>query len=436
MADDDPFSIFPYRWPLPNSGNSWSVPRIRMPDFFGFQHDMQQDSWVYDGHGVDTTGRLWHLFFTFGRMSFGSRAASGQPVYAVGSTGPAGSAQADTRYGYGFGIAEDPGLPAPLLIQPATDSRYDVLFTPQFGTAQLRVRYAGGAAVGIAGSRYQLDFDDTPAAGGAAPRMRISLEMIDEFGTMLEGDSGFVAPPGGQAGLYTYEVTQPRLKIECGTIRVGDELVVLTGGMLWHDRQAYTTWPGIPAGAGDNGAPVDAAGPAPAQPARYSLYRGNWIALTFDNGISGVLAPMWPQAKAPQTQWISGTKVGRPPIGGYGNLYFPPDLDFHNGGMRLHALGPDADFDVNIFEPDDPSKSPSWKNSDDVVYCTKWQIGFSRAVTRLGVPDTVYMEMLIPGCPIAFPLQNSFYEGAARLYSDRACAQPIGHAFVEQMGYN
>jgi len=427
---DDPFSIFPYRWPLENSGNSWSAPRIRMPDFFGFQLDMQQDSWVYDGHGVDTSGRLWHLFFTFGRMSFGSRALAGQPVYVVGAAGPAGSMEPVTRYGFGLGISEDPSVPASLLVQRATDSLYDVLFTPQAGTARLRVRYVGGNAVGLRGSRYRLDFEDSPAGGEA---VRISLDLTDEYGTKLEGDSGYVAPAEGQPGLYTYEVTQPRLRLESGVVAIGREETVLTSGMFWHDRQAYTLSPGD---SGGNGAPVDASAAETAKPARYSLYRGNWIALTFLNGISGVLAPMWPKVDAPHEQWIVGSKVKRPPIGGYGNLYFPEELDFRNGGMRLKALGPDPDFDVNIFDPDDPSKSPTWSGEDHVVYGTQWQIGFSEAVTALGIPATVYVKALIPGCRIAFPAQNSFYEGAAEIYSDRECRHVIGHAFVEQMGYN
>jgi hypothetical protein len=39
---------------------------------------------------------------------------------------------------------------------------------------------------------------------------------------------------------------------------------------------------------------------------------------------------------------------------------------------------------------------------------------------------------LVDSCDGSSP----FWEGAAQLYADRACTQPIGYGFVEQMGYN
>src|SRR5690349_5319242 len=101
MPEQNPFRIYPYRWPIVNPGRSWSVPRICMPDFFSIQWDFQIDSWYFVGHLIDASGNEYSLNFVFGRAAASGRNRS--PLLAYLGVG-LGSAAANAFYpclGYG-----------------------------------------------------------------------------------------------------------------------------------------------------------------------------------------------------------------------------------------------------------------------------------------------------------------------------------------------
>ena len=56
-----------FRWPVVNSGPSWSLPRIRMPDIFSIQWDFQIESWFYAGFVTDSAGNDYSVNLFFGR---------------------------------------------------------------------------------------------------------------------------------------------------------------------------------------------------------------------------------------------------------------------------------------------------------------------------------------------------------------------------------
>lgn len=152
-----------------------------------------------------------------------------------------------------------------------------------------------------------------------------------------------------------------------------------------------------------------------------------------------MLAEFW-QPSTPQ--WLTGTKSGKPPLRGFGNLYFPVgDTPQTNGGIGLRARtslqDDDWDFDVNILMPGDKHSPHFTSGITGHTYATAWQIEFSDRATAHGLPPKLYVFALSDNCEIV-PLDanNAFYEGAAFVYADEERTQPLGHAFVEQMGFN
>jgi hypothetical protein len=443
----DPYQIYPYHWPVINPGNSWAVPRIAMPQFFSIQWDYAIDSWYYIGHGIDDAGDSYSFNLIVGRRALRGRNPVPQMAYLALGVGSHAAQKFYASFGYGLDVSDDPTHPAALILPPVTDFSFDILFTPlpPFSDTKARIRYTGGAPVGIAGATYRIDCAGTSKGGDA---LSLGLDLKDERGTMLEGASGCVEPPNEtDKGVFTYEVAQPRLTITGGTLAIGARKVNLVGGSLWHDRQAYTLSPyggGFLPGAGTTEDMVTQASKEVA-----TLYRGMWIALTLDSGISMLVTPQWAPVtdwikdpiKAKGQQWVSGRAVKRPPTGGYGNLFLPPNADRYNGGALLSggsASDNDWDFDVNIFDPQNPQDSPHWQSPDydNNVYGTKWAITFSDRLGHWGVPKEIFVVALVDSCENTLAGSSPFWEGAARLYSDRACTQPIGYGFVEQMGYN
>ena len=96
------------------------------------------------------------------------------------------------------------------------------------------------------------------------------------------------------------------------------------------------------------------------------------------------------------------------------------------------------DFDVNLFDPGEPGRSPHWQSSDGPknTYGTKWSVRFSERVQSWGVPPMVYLVALVESCENSLQGSVPFWEGAVRVYKDAACTEAIGYGFVEQMGYN
>ncbi len=181
------------------------------------------------------------------------------------------------------------------------------------------------------------------------------------------------------------------------------------------------------------------------------LYCGTWIGISLDSGISFALAEFW---HALQPQWISGTKTGHPPLGGFGNMFFKAvqgGPQPGNGGMFLQPrLSKDQkdgwDFDVNILDWSDPDKSPHWTSPlSGNIYATAVEIEFSGAVQAHGVPHYLYLYAISECCENVLPVKaDRYFEGAAVICREKLtsieqetlAAKAIGYAFVEEMGYN
>ena len=87
------------------------------------------------------------------------------------------------------------------------------------------------------------------------------------------------------------------------------------------------------------------------------------------------------------------------------------------------------DFDLNILTPTDPETSPHWTSTKGNTYCTAWQLSLKG--------KTYDMIALVPECEVW--LDTFFFEGIATIYEKKPGSEPkeeVGHAFVEQMGYN
>lgn len=439
---DQPASLWPFRWPVVNSGPSWSLPRVSMPDILSIQWDFPLDTWFYAGYAVDEAGDQYSVNLYFGRD-----ADPANPLVQFATLGLGIGDQATGLYrhgnGNGVGCSEDLLFPATLTVPRATDSFFLLSFLGGIVGPVASMAYVGGAPVGMTGAVYSASFDGRSDDGEP---LLLTLEIVDSLGTRMEGHSGYVGPlKDDQQGLYTYEIAQPRLTITGGSLTLGDKAVTLTGGNLWHDRQTYTSLPPPPAPP-PSPPPPPGAKPKPDAPKQLApLYRGNWIALVFDSGLSANLNVGWPPPDKPSPgdpdpkQWISGRAVGRPPgAGSSGNLYFADGADRYNGGAFLDGGSDDWDYDINIFDPDDPDSSPHWTSSSGTrnTYCLKWSIAFSDRLAHWHVPPVIYLVALVEGCEYTSTVGDGFWEGAVDIFADRECTRRIGHGFYEQMGYN
>ena len=109
-----------------------------------------------------------------------------------------------------------------------------------------------------------------------------------------------------------------------------------------------------------------------------------------------------------------------------------------NGGLYLRYgahPGP-PDFDVNVLKPWQGAASPHWKSpTSKQTYATAWQVKFSKRLSDV-MPRKIYLVALVDPCENLLPdTSNAFWEGAALVYKDPELRHPIGHAFVEQMGF-
>lgn len=133
-------------------------------------------------------------------------------------------------------------------------------------------------------------------------------------------------------------------------------------------------------------------------------------------------------------QWRVGTELNPPvpPVNQIGIEY--PALKTWNGSTPVQGVNAleASEFNLNILKPNDPPASPHWQSSSSGnTYCTAWQ---------LQIRDKVYtMSVLVSDSEVT--AGTSFFEGAATLYApfhtqDKMYEVEVGHAFVEQMGYN
>src|SRR4051794_37256706 len=116
-------------WPVVNPGNSWSVPRIAMPGFFGVQWDFKLESWFYGGHAVDSDGNLYSLNVYFARAAL-DPAQPSNPIEQGAELGVGIGVAATDAYhmsiGNGLGVSQDPALPIGLVVPPVLDQAYSV----------------------------------------------------------------------------------------------------------------------------------------------------------------------------------------------------------------------------------------------------------------------------------------------------------------------
>ncbi len=433
-----------------NLGPSWSIPPVSAPACLGLLDQFQTEWWYYVGV-VEAADEQFSIQIEILRSNVGR---PGTPLEAVVGYIGIGT-QSDNRYvsslGLNFGVSTDRGTAAGFTIPPVTDHCYDADFHDWTTTMQVRATYTGGAddaPVGTPGARYTVHANGLDAQ--LAP-VTADFVLTNQRGMVLEGQSGYVGPHmpgsvelGGQ--LSSYEFAEPLLDVESGSITLGDRSYAITGGNLWLDRQVITpiappvaelpVWPPSDVAALAT-VLTDAGTTSP-------LYCGDWMTIKLDCGPTIVLATFWQPAAEGEQQWFTGTATGRPPLGGVGTIYFPPDETSLNGGLGIigaHAdiktvITDDVDFDLNVFDPNDAESSPHWQSPvSGNTYATAWQLRFAARLRAMQVPGAMYVRALVDGCEVDM-LGNFFYEGAALVYADKALTQRIGTAYVEQMGFN
>ena len=246
--------------------------------------------------------------------------------------------------------------------------------------------------LGLRGAMYQVDMNDR------ANNIQASLKLESTVGLIEEG------PACMYPGIETIQFNMPAMTIlEGSTVTMEGETTQLAKGNIWLDRQSIHM-------------------PNIFKP----LYIGNWLAITMNDQTSYTIQFVWPKKEEKGTQWIVGTGTGYPPVAQTG-LEYPALLhwDGKTPVQGVHVLEKD-EFDLKILDPSDPENSPHWKstNEDGNTYCTAWYLSLKGKVYK--------MLVIVPGCEVW--LDTYFYEGAAVLYDEND--DVVGHAFVEQMGYN
>jgi len=464
-------------FPPLNPGTSWNVPRVSLPSLFGMQPRFQIEWWYYVGSAYDTRRQVFSLHLEILRASLGGLFQVGYGITGIGWN-DGGESHYVSGLGFGFGAAETALVQSSLTVPPVSDSAFSASMVPLLEIVNRTSKIAddihvnfpfpanwdgwkfeyldsrsSGNPVGTAGSVYSVRAHgrgyQTSAhkAGTSKSEYRIALTVEDKRGMMMEGVSGYVGPdmfPNAKPDApASYECAQPLLKIQSGsTLTLDGENHPIETGYLWLDRQMIAGVQGIPSAVSAVPRTAEELKQALIQstPSPKSLYLGDWMAFVLDNGLSMVLAEFW---KPSDPQWITGTRVGRPPRQGFGNLYYHTgDSTRGNGGRFLRARlsrdSKDWDYDVNILWPDTPETSPHWRSPlTGHTYATAWQIDFAPALAEHGLPATLYVYAISENCEIIIiDAAGAFYEGAALVYADRERTTLLGHVFVEQMGFN
>ena len=247
--------------------------------------------------------------------------------------------------------------------------------------------------LGLSGATYQVDMSDT------TNNIQASLKLKSTVGLVQEGASG--AFPG----IDTVQFAMPAMTIQEGsTITMNGEPTQLAQGNIWLERQSVKMFNVFK-----------------------PVYLGNWLAITMNDQTSYTISFYWPKKEEKGTQWIVGTEVGCPPTSKTA-LEYPALLNW-DGSSPVQGVNvmENQEFDLNILTPSDPENSPHWKsatNEKGNTYCTAW---------HLKLKDRVYkMVALVPGSEVW--LDTYFFEGTATLHDEND--NEVGHAVVEQMGYN
>lgn len=465
-------------FPPINPGSSWNVPRVSLPGLFGMQTQFQQEWWYYVGTVYDTYGKAFSLQIEI------LRATISQPFQiSYGITGIGWKDGDESHYisgqGFGIGAAENLLTLPSLIVPPVNDFAYSASMVPLLEITgrssdllnDLHINFpfpngwdgwkfeylsdqSGKNPVGSIGSVYSISAHgrgyktSAHQAGATKSEYRISLTVEDKRGMVMEGLSGYVGADMFQSGMAdapaSYECAQPFLNIQSGGMLVIDgESHTIERGYLWLDRQMIAAQNNPP--TGNTHAPGNAEElkgfVLQQSPSPKSLYLGDWMGFVLDNGLAMVLTEFWQKS---EPQWITGTKTGKPPKAGFGNLYYKTGGDTFrsNGGRRLRPKlsqeSDEWDYDVNILHPDTPEKSPHWTSPlTGQTYATAWQIDFAPGLSVHGLPETIYVYAVSDNCEIILLTnKGAFFEGAALVFADMAKTKLLGHVFVEQMGFN
>lgn len=450
-----------FEWPL-DPGPSWNVPRVSLPSCLGVLPGFETEWWYYVGHAYDETGEAFSLQLQAIRWALAPDTLAWQLVLGTAGIGVRSDQSYLWSLGFGAGVALAHGGLESLVVPPVRDDAYEVVLRPWLYDLPslptpgdgLHVVYTGGEAVGALGSRYTVSgqglgaLRTSSSADGVPTRYSVQLSVTDLRGMVLEGSLGYVGPPKDNPwhGAATYEFAQPALLINGGTLTVGGKAHRLVRGSLWLDRQVLSNprpeaeasrrQPATPPTRGDLLGMLGSLAATSSGSGLKPLYVGTWMGIVLDEGTSLMLASFWQEHA---DQWVTGTRVGKPPVDWLGNIYLRPQGAMPNGGMYLrqgmHTGEPD--FDINILRPRDGGASPHWRSpGSNRTYATGWQVRFSKRLARV-VPRKLFIVALVDPCENLLPdADNAFWEGAAVVYSDPELTHRIGHAFVEQMGFD
>ena len=269
--------------------------------------------------------------------------------------------------------------------------------------------------LGLAGASYKLELTVT-----SHPGLHAVFNLHDPFGGIIELASK--RDP-------TYEFALPSLNIMNESyIVLNDTKYNLVDGNIWLDRQMVLDAPIL-------GSTSQKLNSKMFPLRRHSgideqLYRGDWLAIVMNNKTVYEVVFLWPRKK---NQWIVGDKL-TPPIPPHHKycVKYPYDSDWVNWkGMPaiqgVYVLEQD-EFNLNIFNPNNPSLSPHWKSPvSGQTYCTKWQL-------QLGDKQYI-MTSLVPEAESTSSTEY-FHESIAPITDPKDhSGEPVGYAFVEQMGF-
>ena len=270
---------------------------------------------------------------------------------------------------------------------------------------------SGSGILGLSGATYTLEMKDS------TNKVSATLQLKDTLGMVLTAARNDKYLKGS-----SYEYAMPSLSIQPGSsIEIDGNPTKLVSGEMWLDRQAI--------GGSDKKARKN-------DKKSHELYTGDWLVVAMEHAIYE-LSFMWPPTNP---QWIVGDELDPPiPPTPKSGLRYPrlPDWDNESAILGVTILEKES-FNLNIKDPKDKGNSPHWKSkSSDQTYCTEWKLELE------GKPYK--MVAVVPGSEVYFDLPKVdgvqiippqyFFEGAALIYDDEGKTL-VGHAFVEQMGYN
>ena len=379
-----------------------------LPGVMGPLWDFPIEWWYYVGWATDKTGskQFTLLLKTFRVSAQEDGVTVAGLLYGIGVHSPdSGENSFTTHWAPGVGR-----FPAPT---PTSWSTAFEVYLSKDIMSMMTCKLTSGT-LGLPGALYQLDMTDK------THKVAMSVSLRDTFGMVFEGASGAYNHASG-SGKDSFEFAMPSMAIqEGGTITLDGTRFEISKGSLWLDRQTV---------AGPNGHGLKQALKQPGagdSPQQQPLYTGNWLAVNIKK-VWYMFAFFWPEKSQ---QWIVGTKLNPPvyPKSKIGLEY--PALTHWDGYSPFQGVNvlPQDDFDLNILDPNNPTLSPHWtsKAGHCHTYCSAWQ---------LRIRDEVYaVKVLVPESEVNLGLSSYFFEGAATV-KDKS-GDEVGHAFVEQMGYN